>query len=292
MSAVVKQSQSGTVDLLKTITKPTDAAVELRAMSNGRVTGRCFARTVREITSFVNDYSTCNLYFGVAARQPEAYDGSISSCRYLACLFVDLDFKLTGPQAAETALNSFALAPSVVIESGGGLHPYWLLSQSFALPAEAERAKALLRKLAIKLGADLAAAEPARILRIPSTLNYKYSPPRPVKLLSFEGHSYRVEQFEQLLTQVTDVGAGGGVSSLLRRSAPFYFARLDFSRIAAGIPDGERDVQLFRLACSLRRRGYNQTQAVRVVLDAASRCNPPFPARLAERKVASAWRYR
>jgi hypothetical protein len=69
-------------------------------------------------------------------------------------------------------------------------------------------------------------------------------------------------------------------------------APLDFIRLAAGIEEGERDNRLFRLACFLRQRGYSRHQAVAVILDAASRCHPPFPPDLAERKVASAWRYR
>jgi hypothetical protein len=72
---------------------------------------------------------------------------------------------------------------------------------------------------------------------------------------------------------------------------PPYHQIVDFERLAAGTPNGERDIQLFRLACSLRCRGYSRERATQVVLDAASRCHPPFPARLAERKVASAWRY-
>jgi hypothetical protein len=65
----------------------------------------------------------------------------------------------------------------------------------------------------------------------------------------------------------------------------------DFAQLAAGIPDGQRDYQLFRLACWLRHRGYTPEQALAVVLDAAGRCRPPFPESLAAAKVASAWRY-
>lgn len=67
--------------------------------------------------------------------------------------------------------------------------------------------------------------------------------------------------------------------------------RVDFARVAAGLTEGERDWELFRLACALRRRGYDRALVEAVVLDAASRCRPPFPAHLALRKVSSAWRY-
>lgn len=66
---------------------------------------------------------------------------------------------------------------------------------------------------------------------------------------------------------------------------------IDFIQIAGGIAEGARDRELFRLACSLRRRGYSRNFVEDVVLDAAGRCTPPFPQHLAIRKVASAWRY-
>jgi len=57
--------------------------------------------------------------------------------------------------------------------------------------------------------------------------------------------------------------------------------------LVAGSPEGDRDNQLFRLACHLRRLGYNRAQAQPVLLDAAARCKPPFPAAEALRK----WRW-
>jgi hypothetical protein len=41
-----------------------------------------------------------------------------------------------------------------------------------------------LRRLARTLGGDLSAAEPARVLRVPGTTNFKlYGTPRPVQLV-------------------------------------------------------------------------------------------------------------
>jgi hypothetical protein len=67
--------------------------------------------------------------------------------------------------------------------------------------------------------------------------------------------------------------------------------QVSFQRLVAGIPEGERDQELFRLACSLRHHGYSREFALEAVLDAAHRCHPAFPENLARRKVASAWRY-
>jgi putative DNA primase/helicase len=74
-------------------------------------------------------------------------------------------------------------------------------------------------------------------------------------------------------------------------SSRLHSCHIDFARLAAGVSEGQRDIELFRLACSLRRRGYHRDLVEGIVLDAASRCHPPFPQGEALRKVASAWRY-
>jgi hypothetical protein len=66
---------------------------------------------------------------------------------------------------------------------------------------------------------------------------------------------------------------------------------VDFQRLVAGIPDGQRDRELFRLACFMHRQGYSRDFTEQAVLDAARRCRPAFPDRVARLKVKSAWRY-
>jgi hypothetical protein len=68
------------------------------------------------------------------------------------------------------------------------LHGYWFLREPLELPAEAAHAKQLLRRLAVAVGGDLNAAEPARVLRVPGTWNRKpeYQTPQLVRIESFE----------------------------------------------------------------------------------------------------------
>jgi hypothetical protein len=68
-------------------------------------------------------------------------------------------------------------------------------------------------------------------------------------------------------------------------------ALLDRARIRDGVPEGERDDSLFRLACSYRTRGLAEDEIATLVLDAARRCQPPFPEDEALEKVRSAMRY-
>jgi hypothetical protein len=68
--------------------------------------------------------------------------------------------------------------------------------------------------------------------------------------------------------------------------------RLEFrgsADVLKGVPEGERDSQLFRFASKLRAADVPQSVAAELVLQAAEQCSPPFPPNAALRKVASAY---
>lgn len=66
----------------------------------------------------------------------------------------------------------------------------------------------------------------------------------------------------------------------------------DWTRVLSdGVEEGSRDDRLFKFACHLRAQGYERDDAEAVILLSAARCNPPFDAGQAMRKVEQAWRY-
>jgi RepB DNA-primase from phage plasmid/CHC2 zinc finger len=85
---------------------------------------------------------------------------------------------------AVAALRGFEPRPSIVIASGtaGNCHGYWPLREPLGRD-EVERAN---RRLAHALGADAASADGARILRVPSTLSHKHTPPAPVEAIRLD----------------------------------------------------------------------------------------------------------
>ena len=123
----------------------------------------------------------------------------------LKSFFLDLDCGLGKPYGTQVdaivALKAFCSAvglprPSVV-NSGRGVHVYWLL-QMPVLPAQWLPVAQALKDLCTqhKLHADPAVtADVARILRIPGTLNFKDTPPSPVEILSV-GAPVTFEAFE------------------------------------------------------------------------------------------------
>lgn len=164
-----------------------EGLVELRAFAGQArpPVGRLFCAPTDNtaLAAFLARHRTHDVYFGVATRR-DASSGTLTNCQALGALFIDLDFKVTPEAEARARLARCPLPPSALVHSGGGLHGYWRLREPLALPAEAESAKRQLRRLAYALGGDLSAAEPARVLRVPGTLNVKpeYGTPRPVHL--------------------------------------------------------------------------------------------------------------
>jgi hypothetical protein len=118
-----------------------------------------------------------DVYVGCAPRTRR--HGGRNAVERAFVLWVDCD-----GEDAVAALQDFEPQPAIVIASGtgGNCHAYWPLTQP--LPRdEIERAN---RRLAHVLGADLASADAARILRVPSTLSHKHAPPAPVRALRLD----------------------------------------------------------------------------------------------------------
>jgi hypothetical protein len=119
--------------------------------------------------------SRTDVYVGVALREGRTYGGKTAiSGSHL--LYIECD----EPDTAER-LGGFAYAPSMLVASGSPrhLHIYWCLRER-ASSAQVESAN---RRLALALRGDPACVDIARVLRPPSTLNHKHSPPVAVRLL-------------------------------------------------------------------------------------------------------------
>ena len=133
------------------------------------------------VETFLRSHQHEDVYFGVATRI-NSTSGKLENCRHLVALFMDLDFKGRPEEAARKQIKECSLPPSICIASGHGLHVYWLLKEPLDLQdtKDVALARQLLRRLATYFQADLNSAEPARILRLPDTFNFKYDPPRKV----------------------------------------------------------------------------------------------------------------
>jgi predicted transcriptional regulator len=144
-----------------------------------------------------------HLYFGVhptigipqerTGQNNEVYKPKPEKCRPLLdeiaainCLFAEFDAKrYAGDKAAALAhIEALEVQPSVIIDSGGGYHVYWLLDTPYVLDSDDARsyARRLQYGWVVLVESDDDAKDLSRVLRIPGTRNYKeaYGPNYPV----------------------------------------------------------------------------------------------------------------
>lgn len=136
------------------------------------------SKDVETIAAHVERLSTsADVFVGVLPRGSKS--GKATACLPSKVLWVDCDSTV----AVERAMG-FDIPPSIVIESGspGHAHCYWQLSDEVPVGDVA----AANRRLAFHLGADMAATDPARIMRLPGTLSFKRTPPAPVRCVRLE----------------------------------------------------------------------------------------------------------
>jgi hypothetical protein len=139
---------------------------------------------------------TEHVWVGVVPRRPHPETGELGGTKAHAVparvLWVDCDSK-DGQESLER-LHEFRPRPHMLVASGGGYHAYWLLRDPIP---DSRRLRDANQLVAEALGGDLQAADAARILRPPGTLNFKseYGQPRPVELLLADRHPrYRADE--------------------------------------------------------------------------------------------------
>jgi hypothetical protein len=255
-------------EFLKRFFAVSEYAVELRALPSK---ARCFTRKPREVQKFIQKHAHENVYFGVATREDGG--GDKSHCRELTALWADVDFKTTPEPHARELLTSLSLQPSIVIESGGGLHAYWLLETP--IHAHDERIEPVLRGLATNLGADGAAAEIARLMRLPGTYNHKYRAPRECRITEADwNRRYALREFEKFAEHKLE-------------------APKKPNDAGDRIIDGRRNVALTSIAGQMRHHiGMTESEILGALLSInARRYDPPLEKTAVEKIANSVGRY-
>lgn len=161
---------------------------------DGKITPR-FATNIDQALAIAQKFidANINVYF-----TPGTYSGlrrTADTCVFVKAFFLDLDVmhgknKYDSKEAALLDIDRFCTEINwplpVVIDSGGGIHAYWILDDEIAGEEWKEYAKqfkqlCLDHKMVIDEGVP---ADAARLMRIPGTSNYRYDPPMPSSLLT------------------------------------------------------------------------------------------------------------
>lgn len=148
-----------------------------------------------------------NVFVGVAARRSGVRAegaGGLKNLEHVRVLWADLDCKVDGEREVFLdAINEFPHPPSLLVDSGGGFHAYWLLEESYALKEKDARDELqnTLKGIADVLGGDRAVTNPSHPMRVPGTMNIldakKIAAGRkPAPCTIIEAHENRVYPFD------------------------------------------------------------------------------------------------
>lgn len=210
MRSRLRLTMKEVTDFLNALFNRTEGYIEIRAIDKERKI-RCFFFStgliedlITKIFNKVDFLNRYNLYFGVCPRSVTA--GKENDIKQVLTLWVDVDCKSEEEKKSRiNKLNKFKYPPSIIIDSGHGLHAYWLLDQPFFVEDEKKKnkVKGILKGLSIYLNADKC-FDLARILRIPNTFNLKDpANPIPVKILQIDpDKKYDLAKFEEFKAEI------------------------------------------------------------------------------------------
>lgn len=241
----------------------------------GKLTFRRFFLSINALLKDMNTWEPdLNYWVGVALRQ-DMRGGKKENLVALTALFADQDYGQEGHKKknkwqtrgeALAAIQFFPLRPSILIHSGGGFQPYWLLKEPFGLEnGDYAQVEAIMKGLALGLGGDVGTQDVSRILRLPGTYNMKLADnPRPVEIVWCETKRvYSLADFaEYALAQTpqnkVDITAPtrSQTTDLEDLRIPAWTKTLILTGVKDGYPSrSERDHavigELFRVGCNL-----------------------------------------
>ena len=167
-----------------------------------------FAETFNDLLSIIDRLKGSGQDVFVSPGSFDGFSRKAENSIYFRSFFVDLDIGAKGYASKADALDALAkfveevdLPPPVRLDSGRGIHAYWIFDTD--VPTEewkpyAEKFKA--RCIAGGLRIDpVVTADAARIMRCPDTLNYKTEPPSPTRLIDDQINEYSFDMFKDFL---------------------------------------------------------------------------------------------
>lgn len=212
-----------------------------------------------------------NVYYGVYSRQKK--DGKAKSCNTTKVLWVDYDdmADMTPGQRVEEVKERIRGAnipePSIIVNSGNGVHAYWLLDSRAG-----DGALLVIKEIAKVTNGDIRATDKARIMRLPNTLNVKGEPIRCEIVQAYYNKVYNLEEIGDLLglkvekpqSETKEIG-----------SLNIAADRPCINGMLKGVPEGERNFALGRITKWLQIKGYTQNQAKGIIIKWNKLNSPP-----------------
>ena len=227
----------------------------------------------------LEDFDWDDVFMGVLLRTEAGQGDAAHSEKETSWLWADIDRKRGSTFG--TLLSKISHYPQIIVDSGHGWHLYWRLAK----PVPVDVAQGAMGVLADRLGGDKV-GDPARIMRLPGTLNNKDDDPQPVRLLRFDPvFTHRFSDFDQPEPEAKWIASkrgqlGDDEWGLSPDDAPKF-------------GEGERNAGLTRLAGAMLFKGMdNDSMMDALMAENEIRCDPPLRQREVAQIVKSVARYR
>lgn len=149
-----------------------------------------------------------NIYFGIhPINEQKNGRGTSETVQAVNCLYAEFDAKDfdNDKDAALNHILDLEINPSACIDSGGGYHCYWFLTEPVLIDNDNREEIDTLQKDWVKtVNGDPGAADLARVLRIPDTWNMKYQPKRKVEKVWLDPeNTFTLYELENLIKPET-----------------------------------------------------------------------------------------
>ncbi len=220
---------------------------------------------------------------------PSFVRGRIEHVQYVNCLFAEFDARETSKPILLERIGRLKILPSVIVDSGGGYHTYWLLTSTRHLVDASERE--LFSRLQFRfvdwIGGDTQSKDLARVLRIPGTQNWKYPDAPVVQFVQYDlTKRYSLTEISTLLPKVQPPSEKS--STILGTDY-----ELPERLLLWALKNASRNRGGFNLAVQLRDNGYGKEEAAGILrryVGLTERKPHPYTEREAMASVEQAYR--
>jgi hypothetical protein len=167
-----------------------------------------FAETLEDAFKLIEKIKNQQLNTFVALGTFDGFSRKADSCLFFRTFFIDLDVgenkAYANKEEARVALLEFidetGLPDPVCIDSGGGMHAYWIMDRDIPIEEYLPYAQRFKTFVLSKISADAAVmADPSRVMRCPETFNHKFDPPEPTSVIGNEIHVYDWDEFKEFI---------------------------------------------------------------------------------------------
>ena len=257
------KSISDRLEFIKILFKNLSGLLEIREIKDGQVKQK-FLDSWKDIENY-DPPADKNIYIGMMTRKNKyvKQPGSKNNCKKTRVLWADYDDM--GQLEVEYRIDNAGLpGPSMIINSGHGIHCYWLLDK----PAGPE-IEPVLKAIVNKTAADGQAAELARVMRLPGTLNVKDAPVR-CEILEKNNKIYSLEDIAGILgvkpERPQETTEGQKKPDIDYKGIISKVDRPCIKSMLGGVEKGERNFVLGRLAMYFRNiKGYSKKKTKKII---------------------------